>query len=98
MMDDRLSSSEESTRIRIREKEVQVLTELSATLNTLTSLHEVLDDIVTLTAPVGVGQSTSPPPPPPQDNNKMASVAVKQQKLLDELHLWQSISDSGSKR
>jgi hypothetical protein len=92
-MDDRSKSSEESVRKRIREKEVQVLTELSATLNTLTSLHEVLDDIVTLTEPVS--QFTSPPQ---QDKHKMASVAVKQQKLLDELQQWQSISDDGSTR
>jgi uncharacterized protein YerC len=90
-MDDRSSSSEESVRTRIREKEVQVLMELSATLNTLTSLYEVLDDIVTLTEPVV--QSTAPPP---QDKHKMANVAVKQQKLLDELQQWQSISDDGS--
>jgi hypothetical protein len=92
-MDDRSNSSEESVRKRIREKEVQVLTELSAAINTLTSLHEVLDDIVTLTDPVA--QSTSPPL---RDKDKVASVAVKQQKLLDELYQWQSISDNGSTR
>jgi hypothetical protein len=88
-MDVRSNPSEDAVEKRIREKEIQVLTELSAALNTLTSLKEVLDSIVTLTEPVGQPSSFSQP----QDKQQLASVAIKQQKLLDELHQWQSISD-----
>jgi hypothetical protein len=91
-MDDRSNPSEDAAGKRIREKEIQVLTELSAALNTLTSLQEVLDDIVTLTEPIGQSSALSPL----QDKNKMTNVAGKQQKLLDELHQWQSISDNVS--
>jgi hypothetical protein len=89
-MDDRSNPSEDAVGKRIRQKEIQVLTELSAALNTLTSLQEVLDGIVTLTEPVGQSSTLSLP----QDKERMASVAVKQQKLLDELHQWQSTSDN----
>jgi hypothetical protein len=90
-MDGRTNSSEEAVRKRVREKEYQVLTELSAALNTLSSLQEVLDNIVTLTEPVAQSSTLTP-------KDKMASVAVKQEKLLHELHEWRSISDNGSTR
>jgi hypothetical protein len=50
----------------------QILKELSALLNTLTSIEEVLSDIDRLTSPRG-GDS---------------SVFVKQQALMDELRQW----------
>jgi hypothetical protein len=93
-MDVRLPPTEDAVGKRIREKEIQVLTELSAALNTLTSLKEVLDDIVTLTEPVGQSSTLSQP----QDKQNLASVAVKQQKLLDELHQWKSSSDTSIMR
>jgi hypothetical protein len=93
-MDDRSNPSKDSVGKRIRAKEIQVLTELSAAVNTLTSLQEVLDDIVTLTKPVGQSGIFLLP----QDKELMASVAEKQQKLLYELHQWQSTSDNSIMR
>lgn len=61
----------------------QILKELSALLNTLTSIEEVLSDIDRLTSPQG-GDS---------------SVFVKQQALMEELRQWnleRDVSTRGS--
>ena len=55
----------------------KILKELSALLNTLASMEEVLTDIDRLTSPQG-------------DDS---SVFVKQQALIDELRLWNSDSN-----
>ncbi len=60
-----------------QDRQEQILKELSALLNTLTSMEEVLSDIDRLTSPQG-GDS---------------SVFVKQEALIEELRLWNSESD-----
>ena len=63
-------------------QENQILAELSATLNTLTSISEVLGDIVALTEPSS-GDSGRP---------SSRSICHKQQLLLKELRLWNNSS------
>ena len=55
--------------------EEQVLRELSALLNTLTSIEEVLLDVERLTSPEG----------------GPTSFFVKQETLLNELHQWKNV-------
>ena len=61
------------------EQQEQVLKELSALLNTLTSMEEVLTDIDRLTSPNPNAQMSS------------SSVYTKQQALLEELRQWRKI-------
>jgi len=85
MSDNSSESPDKSIEKRIRDKETQVLAELTATVNTLSNLHAVLDDIVALTDP---GES----PHGQQNSQRQKNVAVKQKKLLEELQQWQSLS------
>ena len=62
------------------EQQEQVLKELSALLNTLTSMEEVLTDIDRLTSPNPNAQMSN-----------SSSVYTKQQALLEELRQWRKI-------
>ncbi len=65
-----------------QQQQEQILKDLSALLNTLTSIEEVLLDIDRLTSPSPIhdeGQTTT------------SSVYVKQQALIDELGQWRHI-------
>jgi hypothetical protein len=84
-MGDSIASVAEATKVRIREKEAQVLTELSATVNALSSLQEVLDDILALSAPAESSSSS-------QQDGKNKNVAAKQEQFIKELQEWQGIS------
>ena len=61
-------------KLQDEEHQGRILKELSALLNTLTSIEEVLSDIDRLTSPQGGG----------------SSVFVKQQALIDELRQWKA--------
>ena len=64
-------------------KEARVLSELTATVHTLKSISEVMDDILDLTDP-------SPGPERGREKRAGESIAVKQARLLDELKKWGS--------
>jgi hypothetical protein len=70
-----------------QQQQEQILKDLSALLNTLTSIEEVLLDIDRLTSPSPIhdeGQTTT------------SSVYVKQQALIDELGQWKHIFQPNS--
>lgn len=73
-MEEQQSRRHEQEKLQDQDHQEQILKELSALLNTLTSMEEVLNDIDRLTSPHG-GDS---------------SVFVKQQALIDELRQWNS--------
>jgi hypothetical protein len=75
---------------KVSSKQAQVLAEMSETLNTLTSLQEVLDDIATLTEPVDVSRDKSGS----NDSSNGRSVARKMHNLLVELQKWEGTTTS----
>lgn len=76
-MDEQQSYRHEQEKQLDQDLQEQILKELSALLNTLSSIEEVLADIDRLTSPQG-------------DDS---SVFVKQQALIDELRRWNSDSN-----
>jgi len=74
-----------TTATRIAAKETQVLAELSECVNALTSLQEILDDIVDLTKPVDDDDDDDEPDSSKQSNR---SVTLRMHRLLKELQEW----------
>lgn len=62
----------------IKQKQEQILLELSATVNTLVSLDEVLQDITAQTSP-------------DDDDDNPNNIARKQEMLLKELNEWKKV-------
>ena len=78
-----MSESQLSTSsVRIRQKQEQVLLELSATVNTLVSIDEVLQDIVALTTTTNSDD----------DDSNRTNIARKQEMLLKELNQWKDLT------
>ena len=75
-----------TTATRIAAKEAQVLAELSECVNALTSLQEILDDIVDLTKPVDDDDDGDDEPDSSKPSNR--SVTLRMHRLLKELQEW----------
>lgn len=80
-----------------QQREGLVLAELSAVVNTLSSISEVLDDIVRLTNPPSIPKKSESSPTTtagsrPRNSTNTGSIAAKQFLLLEELHKWKDVT------